>query len=273
MNNNIIETDNTTKSDNRDICTEVEIGSDSTELDPWDQAINDTSFYKSTKIARIFPQPPSNSDYSKIQIDDESMYYITIREIADLTSKIICYHLVNSRVNPLRASVFDLTAGVGGNVLSFGKFFKQVYAVEIDETRCEYLKENLSVYSQHNVNVTNGCGVEFLLKNLNVEKPNVVFVDPPWGGTNYKSNTALTLKIGDIPSEEFVIGTFDLIDGTNSNTKFIVMKLPKNYDIEHMYGHLNGLIGKNYTVKSYLYVFSKMFIYICEYCVKKCLIE
>lgn len=271
MNNNIeIDNGNNNNVNDNDFPEQTIIEIDNS--DPWDIAINDTNFYKSTKIARIFPQPPPNSDYSKIQIDDDSMFYITIREIADLTSKIICYHLVNSRVNPLRASIFDLTAGVGGNVLSFGKFFKQVHAVEIDETRCEYLKANLSVYSQQNVKVSNGCGIDFLMKNLNVVKPHVVFVDPPWGGCNYKSNTALTLKLNDVPIEEFIVNTFDTIDSTNKNTRFLVLKLPKNYNIEHMYEHLNGLgsgaSDRNYKIKSYLYVFSKMFIYICEYCTK-----
>ena len=97
--------------------------------DPWEMSINDNNFYINNKIARIFPILKNFNNLSKIKIDDESFSYITIREIADLISKIICFHLLEFNLNPLKIKIIDYTSGVGGNVLSFCRFFKYVYAI------------------------------------------------------------------------------------------------------------------------------------------------
>lgn len=254
--------------------------------DPWDDSINDNQFILTNKIIRIFPQLKNSNNYLKLMIDDESLSYITIREIADLTSKIICHHLIKYNLNPQKVKIIDYTAGVGGNVLSFSKFFNKVYAVEIHKNRYEYLKNNVDVYEYKNVLCINDSSINFNNKFLVEINPNVIFVDPPWGGNTYKETDSLRLNLGDVSIETLVIDIFSklyehtikcniLTTEVNNkkiyrqnifHNKFIVLKLPKNYDIEYFYETIkkNNNIP-NHAICSYLYILNKMLIIVCEF--------
>jgi 16S rRNA G966 N2-methylase RsmD len=241
-------------------------------IDAWDEAINDNEFIIKNKISRIFPQLKNTSNYSKLLIDDESFSFITIREIAELTSKIISYHLIKNNVNPQKTNIIDYTAGVGGNILSFSKFFNNVYAIEIDKIRSEFLQNNLNIYNQKNVIVINDSSINFNNEKMLDIKPNVIFIDPPWGGICYRKNDLLKLTLSDVPIEKLVLDIFDKFRTINISpldsysNRLVVLKLPKNYDIENFYNYLkNNIINKNYIIISYVYILNKMFILVCEY--------
>lgn len=254
-------------------------------FDPWDDSINDNKFILTNKIMRIFPQLKNSNNYSKLKIDDESLTYITIREIADLTSKIICHHLIKYNLNPQKVKIIDYTAGVGGNVLSFSKFFNKVYAVEIHKKRYEYLKNNIDLYECKNVLCVNDSSINFNEKFMVEINPNVIFIDPPWGGNNYRETDSLKLSLGEVGIENLVIDIFSklyehTIKNENMTTeinnkkiyrqnifhnKFVVVKLPKNYDIEYFYETIKKNNIKNHTICSYLYILNKMLIIVCEF--------
>lgn len=245
----------------------------------WDSVINDDKFYINNKIARIFPVLKNLNNLSKIKIDIDSFSYITIREIADLISRIICYHLLEYNLNPQKSSIVDYTSGVGGNVLSFSKFFKYIYAIELENFRAEYLKNNINVYEFKNIEVINDCAINFTKNKLLLINPNVIFIDPPWGGTNYKNNESLTLNLGCVQIEKLLVDIIkkfsdyyvEIINknpkekNNNYNNKFIILKLPKNYDIEYLYYYLksnNNFV--NYNICSFIYILNKMIIIVCE---------
>lgn len=247
--------------------------------DPWDSSINDDKFYINNKIARIFPILKNFNNFGKIKIDDDSFCYITIREIAEIISKIICYHLLEHNLNPQKSTIIDYTSGVGGNVLSFGKFFKFVYAIELDSIRADYLINNISVYGFKNIKVINSCAIEFNSNQLIQTNPNVVFVDPPWGGSNYKNNENLTLSLGSIELEKLVIEIVKKFSdyyvqvvennpkekNNNYNNKFVILKLPKNYNVEYFYNYIKSNNNfSNYNICLYLYILNKMIVIVCE---------
>jgi 16S rRNA G966 N2-methylase RsmD len=254
------------------------------EEDAWDISINDNKFYINNRIARVFPQMKNFSNYGKLKIDDDSFSYITIREIAEIISKIISHHLLQFNINPQRATIIDYTSGVGGNVLSFSKYFNQVYAVELLELRAEYLKNNIDVYGYKNIHVINESAIDYNENSMINVNPNVIFVDPPWGGADYKNIDMLTLKLGDILIEQFVLNIIDKFSShyknllenisdinerqkitfSNTNNKLIVLKLPKNYDIENFYNFIKNLNSNYYLSKIYLYILNKMLIVIVE---------
>ena len=252
---------------------------ESNKIDPWDDAINDNKFYINNKVARIFPLMKNFNNFGNIKIDDDSFSYITIREIADIISKIICYHLLEFNLNPQKIIIADYTAGVGGNILSFSKFFQHVHAVELSQQRAEYLQNNVNIYGYKNITVYNKCGLDFNDNQMITINPNVIFIDPPWGGIDYKNSDKLLLKLGNMDIEELLIDIFnkfsihyDQIVKNNQkemhnifNTKFVVLKLPKNYDIEFLYKFIKKHnLYTNYQIKSYLYILNKMLIVICE---------
>jgi predicted RNA methylase len=241
-------------------------------IDAWEEAINDNNFIIKNKISRIFPQLKNLNNYSKLLIDEESFSFITIREIAELTSKIISYHLIKNNINPQKSNIIDYTAGVGGNILSFSKYFNLVYAVEIDKVRSEYLQNNLNIYNQKNVIVINESSIDYNNKSMLNIKPNTIFIDPPWGGICYRKNDLLRLTLSDVPIEELVLDIFNKFRTINISpldsysNRLVVLKLPKNYDIENFYYYIKkNIADKNYIVISYVYILNKMFILVCEY--------
>jgi 16S rRNA G966 N2-methylase RsmD len=252
--------------------------------DPWEDAINDNKFYINNRIARIFPVLKNYNNYGKIKIDDDSFSYITVREIAEYISKIVCYHLLKYNVNPQKSILIDYTSGVGGNVLSFCRSFSKIYAIELITERCEYLINNIGVYGFKNITVVNQSAIDYNEESLLNVNPNVVFVDPPWGGNDYKNSDTLLLKLGDLTIEELIINIItkfsnyyknkiednieddlkDKIINNNYNNKLIVLKLPKNYDIEFFYDYIKKYSFPNYVVIPYLYILNKMLIIIVE---------
>jgi 16S rRNA G966 N2-methylase RsmD len=241
--------------------------------DAWEDSINDNKFYINNKIARIFPIIKNFNNYSKLKIDEDSFSYITVREIADMITKIISYHLLFFNLNPQKMVIIDYTAGVGGNVLSFSKYFSYVYGIEIDELRASYLENNINVYGFHNISVINDSSINFNYNDMIKINPNVIFMDPPWGGNDYKNSDKLILKLGEKMIEELVVDIIKIFSeyylnndpkNLNKRNKLIVLKLPKNYDIEYFYNYINALKVENYDTNIYLYILNKMIIIICE---------
>ena len=280
INNSLInENINSLISENINCIENIKDNNNNNDEDAWETAINDDKFYINNKIARIFPVLKKFSNFSKIKIDEDSFSYITIREIAEIISKIICYHLLEHNLNPLKSIIVDYTSGVGGNALSFCKFFKLVYAIELDKLRAEYLENNIEIYGFKNINVINKCAIEFNNEEILNLNPNIIFVDPPWGGSAYKNNENLTLNLGSMQLEDLVIDItkkfsehyINIVNlntkqkNNNYNNKFIVLKLPKNYDVEYFYNHIKSNNNfENYYIHLYLYILNKMIIIVCE---------
>ena len=217
--------------------------------DIWNNALTDPAFLINNKIARIFPKMKNHKKYSDIKIDDESLTYITIREIAETTSKIVIQYLLQHNMNPHFVNIADFTAGVGGNVLSFCKYFQHVYAIEIDKLRAEYLLNNINIYENNNITVENQSCIEYNNKIENMEL-NVVFIDPPWGGGLYKNFKELQIVLKDdntkISLEDFIISIITNLSKSTYNNKFpcykhkfIFLKLPLNYNINFLYEKIN----------------------------------
>ncbi len=236
--------------------------------DVWEKAIEDNKFLQINKITRIFPYLKNNADYNTIKIDEDSYNYITIKDIADIISKIICNHLINMNINPRRINIADYTAGVGGNALSFSKYFNKVYCIELDELRCKYLDNNLKIYNCDNYEIINGDSLKFNEERMIKDNIDVIFIDPPWGGSGYKYSENLRIKLGEMYMEELVIDIYNkfMKNENNNNNKLVVLKLPKNYDIESFYQYIkkNNENNDNYTIYCKLYIMNKMLIIVCE---------
>jgi 16S rRNA G966 N2-methylase RsmD len=210
-------------------------------------------------ILRIFPpivDENMNNNYellSKLLIDNDSLYYISIREYAQMITNIIKNHLEQLLIDSKSAIISDATAGVGGDTISFGHVFNHVYAIEDKKQRADYLKNNVKIYKLDNVSVYNSNCIYLLNKITN---HNVIFIDPPWESYetgSYKQYTNLRLKFCNKALELFVN---DLIDYNKMRKvpELIVLKLPKNYDLKYFYKNVIG------TQNIYYYDLTKMII-------------
>jgi len=190
---------------------------------------------KKKMMLRLFPYLKDKSKASELMIDDESIYYISVREYADKTTKIILNHLKELNMCSQTSIIIDGTAGVGGNTISFSNYFKYVYAIEYDQTRSELLKNNIGIYNCYNVKIINDDCMNWL--NI-IEDHNVIFLDPPWGGSDYKQHKTLRLSINDESIESICN---KLMDSTYMKKlpDLVVLKLPTNYDLKYFYDTLN----------------------------------
>jgi len=168
---------------------------------------------------RIFPYI---KNIDKIEIDNESLNYISIKDDAiSITFLIKKYFNENS-------TIIDAMSGVGGNTISFSKNFKKVYAIELNEKRYNMLCNNINVYELKNVETYN----DNCLNRIFSINSDIIFFDPPWGGKDYKNHEKLCLTISNVPLEDICVKLIKL-------KKNIVLKLPKNYDIEFFKNKLN----------------------------------
>lgn len=185
---------------------------------------------KKIYIERLFPNVAENNLYHKLKIDHESIMYITIPQHADTITNIIIGYVNKHGMKPSDIIITDATAGVGGDTISFAKKFKEVIAIENDKTRYNYLSNNICAYKLENVILF--C--EDLLKVVPlIDQHDIIFIDPPWGGKEYKKVDLLKLHIGSEEIEDCCNNFFDKIK-IKCIPKFIVLKLPSNYDVEYL---------------------------------------
>lgn len=147
-------------------------------------------------------------------LDNEALYSVTDQHTANKISKYILKHL------PMVETITDATACVGGNTYSFSIYFKNVIGIEIDEMRFTYLCHNMRMLDVKNASIYNGNMLD-ICKCL---KQDLIFIDPPWGGPNYKSKNYIDLYLSNID-----LATVCIL--VAPYTKYIALKIPVNFNI------------------------------------------
>tara|TARA_A100001015_G_scaffold236948_1_gene269363 strand:+ start:3117 stop:3689 length:573 start_codon:yes stop_codon:yes gene_type:complete len=170
-------------------------------------------------LKKIYPIPRDNN-YSILNYDNEGLWSITHPLDADIISKTIL------KSNDKTSKIIDLTAGCGGNLLSFGKHFDNVTGIENNKDRFNILKNNITCYD-YKINIINDDCCNYLSNDFDI-----YFIDPPWGGPEYKFNNNLKLYLSNYELK-------DIIENIPKN-KFIVIKIPYNYNYDY--------IKKNYNI-------------------------
>lgn len=162
---------------------------------------------------------------SRLLLDNEALYSVTDQYTANKISKYI------KRNIPDISTVMDGTACIGGNTLSFTKFFNSVIAVEIDPTRYAYLCHNMRMFESTNVVIYNAS----VLDVCQYTTQDMIFIDPPWGGPNYKSRHRINLYLSGV---ELSI----VCRAIAPYTKYIAIKVPTNFDIDTFNARTNDVL-------------------------------
>jgi 16S rRNA G966 N2-methylase RsmD len=188
---------------------------------------------------KLFPKPQSNS-YDELQIDMESISYITTPRYAKQICDIICDTMKSIDMDVSESTILDCTSGVGGDIISFGNVFKHVIAYELDEKRFGMMSNNVNVYNLSNVTTINDNCFDSM---YNVNFADVVYIDPPWGGKNYKNKENLILSMTDSNGVDYrMCDIVNNIFASNMNVSVIVMKLPNNYNLKNLYMNTKDII-------------------------------
>ena len=192
---------------------------------------NRVKYFKYIYFANI-----NNVNLDNIKINDDSYYSITSYNDANYICNLI-YKIYKTK----NIIITDSTANIGGNTISFGLFnFKFINSIEIDELCSRYLIHNINCYNLKNIRVQN---INYLDVYLNLYQ-DVVFLDPPWGGPEYKKKQNLDLYLDNINIITIIDNLF-----SNTLTSSIILKAPFNYNFNKLLNKFNNI--NNITIKIY----------------------
>lgn len=213
-------------------CTEYNIKT--LEIMTENKLINDTELIK-----YYFPYE-HNIDMKKLQISTIGLYSISTPKDAKNITQVI---LKNISTNSKNLVITDGTSGIGGNIINFALYFKEVHAVELDKLHYKILKNNISVYKRKNVKIYNDSYINV----YNKIKQDIIFLDPPWTGIDYKEKTNLSLKLGKYE-------LYEVVKMIKNIAKLIVLKVPINFDYRTFIKNIDYNLIKLYKIRNYIII-------------------
>jgi len=113
--------------------------------------------------------------------------------------------------------ITDATACIGGNSSYFAKDFKYVNCVEINNNTFEILKSNMREFRNK---IIYNCSYNIIKSIL---RQDVIFIDPPWGGSIYKTKKKINLYIDSL-------NVIDIVDSMYNYCRIIALKVPNNFN-------------------------------------------
>lgn len=183
---------------------------------------------------KYFPPAPG-IDRTKIQLTTEGIY-----SVSDNTGSDLLVHLISKYFKSTDLIITDATGNNGSDTIAMGLKFSHINSIELDSTNFKVLKNNVKdVYKLINVDIYNGDSLEY----LNKLTQDVVYIDAPWGGTNYKKKACMELYMSGLNMGE-------IYNKFKSKAKLFIYKLPKNYDF-------TNFIQTTLVTKYYLYLHKK----------------
>lgn len=126
-----------------------------------------------------------------VQLDSESWYSVTPENIAEHIAK-----RVHSALGTDEFVIVDAFCGVGGNLIQFARLspLVRVIGCDISEERLLMAKHNSRIYGvQHQCEFILGDFMK-IVKTLNKQAIDAVFLSPPWGGLSYGKSAKYSLN-------------------------------------------------------------------------------
>lgn len=175
------------------------------------------------KIKQNYFPPYHSVDRSLIKFSEEALYSVSHWRDGEAIVKFLKNILGEEELQ--KARIIDGTACVGGNTVVFAESVHSVAAVDIDKQHIDYIKHNMALYHHHNICYINGDITQLALQLCAQGVKNIMFVDPPWGGPDYKENDPEQVLLGGKTLLELVTAWFGPYD-------VIVLKIPKTFPVD-----------------------------------------
>lgn len=188
----------------------------------------------------LFPRK-EGVDLSRLRITEEGSYSITRRRDAERIMNVL-----RSLFHDMKhMTVTDATACIGGDTINFAFAFGHVHSIELNPQNFKVLTHNVETYGFTNVTLHNADAVQLFNWNTHV-----LYVDPPWGGKEYRKYTDLDLFLSskrlDTWLEEILV--------RRNRPDFIILKLPVNYHFKRLNFLSNVDTIRPYRIRSYVLV-------------------
>lgn len=171
--------------------------------------------------------------------------------------------IIKKNVGNTNILLIDGTTSIGGNFLEFIKCFKYNIGIDVNKDRYDKLNDNIKnvdniiikktnksynkyIYGNNKIITNNGSFINIynnILKKY-YYMDTVIFLDPPWGGKEYKNYDKIIFGLDGI-------ALLDIIKNIRNIKKnvYFCLKLPLNY-------YLDSFWGTNYKK----YIFEKFII-------------
>ncbi len=183
--------------------------------------------------SKYFPNS-SKININDIQITTEGKY-----SISDNESSAKLVELIKKYFKTSELVITDATGNNGSDSIALALSFRKVNSIELNDLNYEVLQNNISVYGLKNIDSYKGNSLDFIPKL----HQDLIYIDAPWGGVNYKENKRMDLKLG-----EYNLG--QIYNKYNYYTKLFVFKIPINYDF-------TNFIQTTMVTKYYIYLYTK----------------
>lgn len=191
-------------------------------------------------MEEIFPIQ-EGVDYQRLRLTAEGEYSVTRRRDADRILSIMSKIAGNLKTK----TITDATGCVGGDTIQFALKCRFVNSIEINEENFKVLQNNVEVYGLENVTLHHGDSTK--VYNW---KSDILFVDPPWGGPNYRENETLELYLVTKRLDEWLEEV--LLRKIRPN--YIFLKLPVNYNFNRLNFLSNIEYIRPYRIRNYILI-------------------
>jgi 16S rRNA G966 N2-methylase RsmD len=183
--------------------------------------------------ANYFPQT-NGINYDNIKLTTEGVYSVSSIQSVKKMIKILKNIFGNNNI-----TITDATANNGSDTIKLALEFNNINSIEIDKLNYSVLENNVNEYKLTNVNLYNGNSLEIIPKLTQ----DVIYIDAPWGGTNYKEKNTMSLYLD---NKELS----DIYNEYKKYTKLFIFKVPLNYNFTFF-------IQNTYVSKYNIYLYSK----------------
>lgn len=174
-------------------------------------------------------------DRSKIKLTTEGIY-----SVSDNAGSSKLVYLISKYFKTNDLVITDATGNNGSDTIAMALKFTHINSIELDKVNFQVLENNVkNVYKLDNVDLFNGDSLDYLDKL----KQDIIYIDAPWGGVDYKKSKNLELYMSDMSMGE-------IFNKFKYNSKLFIYKLPKNYDF-------TNFIQTTMITKYYLYLYKK----------------
>jgi hypothetical protein len=174
----------------------------------WFNDVRDIAKLKKLRLTRYSMYATSLPDHTEFLLEVLKMYFSDLKQLI----------------------ITDATACIGGNARMFVGKFRHVNIVDISKIHIDILKNNFKVLGLNRMASTFSIYNNNYLSIGASLKQDIVFLDVPWGGVDYRLQKNKDLFLFD--SKNNPVSLSDLIhEKLYSHAKMVIIKVPNTYDI------------------------------------------
>lgn len=155
--------------------------------------------------------------------------------------------------NNFDVKITDGTANIGTDSINLGTLYKNINAIEISKVNYNALSSNIKAFNLEDRIKCFNSDINIKIKDLDQD---IIYIDAPWGGKEYKNDSNISLYLGNVEITEFYLNNKD-------RAETFIFKVPYNYNFNNLYAKItdSNIFKHSYKkgsiIKYYLLVIKK----------------